>query len=154
MGILAAKALDDALTDLAAVFIVGLGQQQNVLGHAAPGSHVTPAEAEADQLLEVFHAAVQAALGKVAALLVCDRQQADVNGGAAAGDGPGLGVIDDLEKIDGDNDTIGLLLCKDADKYVAETTLKKNHLSLGISKYMLIEELPEYLERKLKEIKG
>ena len=65
-----------------------------------------------------------------------------------------VNAIDDLEKIDGDNDTIGLLLCKDADKYVAETTLKKNHLSLGISKYMLIEELPEYLERKLKEIKG
>ena len=65
-----------------------------------------------------------------------------------------VNAIDDLEKIDGDNDTIGLLLCKDADKYVAETTLKKNHLSLGISKYKLIEELPEYLERKLKEIKG
>ena len=62
-----------------------------------------------------------------------------------------VNAIDDLEKIDGDNDTIGLLLCKDADKYVAETTLKKNHLSLGISKYKLIEELPEYLERKLKE---
>lgn len=65
-----------------------------------------------------------------------------------------VNAIDDLEKIDGDNDTIGLLLCKDADKYVAETTLKKNHLSLVISKYKLIEELPEYLERKLKEIKG
>lgn len=65
-----------------------------------------------------------------------------------------VNAIDDLEKIDGDNDTIGLLLCKDADKYVAETTLKKNHLSLGISKYKLIEELPGYLERKLKEIKG
>ena len=60
-----------------------------------------------------------------------------------------VNAIDDLEKIDGDNDTIGLLLCKDADRYVAETTLKKNHLSIGISKYKLIEELPEYLERKL-----
>ena len=60
-----------------------------------------------------------------------------------------VNAIDDLEKVDGDNDTIGLLLCKDADKYVAETTLKKNHLSIGISKYKLIEELPEYLERKL-----
>ena len=52
-------------------------------------------------------------------------------------------------KTDGDNDTIGLLLCKDADKYVAETTLKKSLMKLGISKYKLIEELPEYLERKL-----
>ena len=60
-----------------------------------------------------------------------------------------VNAIDNLEKIYGDNDTIGLLLCKDADRYVAETTLKKNHLSIGISKYKLIEELPEYLERKL-----
>ncbi|MGM9969092.1 MAG: hypothetical protein ACI35S_01710 [Anaeroplasma sp.] len=42
-------------------------------------------------------------------------------------------------------------MCKDADRYVAETTLKKNHLSLDISKYKLIEELPEYLERKVNE---
>ena len=60
-----------------------------------------------------------------------------------------VNAIDDLEKTDGDNDTIGLLLCKDADKYVAETTLKKSLMKLGISKYKLIEELPEYLERKL-----
>ena len=60
-----------------------------------------------------------------------------------------VNAIDDLEKTDGDNDTIGLLLCKDADKYVAETTLKKSLIKLGISKYKLIEELPEYLERKL-----
>jgi len=30
-------------------------------------------------------------------------------------------------------------------KYVAETTLKKSLMKLGISKYKLIEELPEYL---------
>ena len=62
-----------------------------------------------------------------------------------------VNAIDDLEKIDGDNDTIGLLLCKDADRYVAETTLKKNHLSIGISKYKLIEELPNYLSKRLNE---
>ena len=61
--------------------------------------------------------------------------------------------MDELEKTDVDNDTIGLLLCKDADKFVAKTSLKKNKLPLGISKYKFIEELPEYLERKLKDIK-
>ena len=60
-----------------------------------------------------------------------------------------VNAIDDLEKTDGDNETIGLLLCKDADKFVAETTLKNSLMKLGISKYKLIEELPEYLERKL-----
>lgn len=60
-----------------------------------------------------------------------------------------VNAIDELEKTDGDNKTIGLLLCKDADKFVAETTLKNSLMKLGISKYKLIEELPEYLERKL-----
>ena len=65
-----------------------------------------------------------------------------------------VNAMDELEKTDVDNDTIGLLLCKDADSFVAKTSLKKNKLPLGISKYKFIEELPEYLERKLKEIKG
>ena len=60
-----------------------------------------------------------------------------------------VNAIDELEKTDGANETIGLLLCKDADKFVAETTLKNSLMKLGISKYKLIEELPEYLERKL-----
>ena len=60
-------------------------------------------------------------------------------------------LVDELEKTDGDNETIGLLLCKDADKFVAETTLKKSLMKLGISKYKIFEELPEYLERKLNE---
>ena len=62
-----------------------------------------------------------------------------------------VNAIDELEKTDGDNDTIGLLLCKEADTFVAKTSLKKTNMQLGISKYKLIEELPEYLERRLNE---
>ena len=62
-----------------------------------------------------------------------------------------VNAVDKLERIEGDNDTIGLLLCKDADKFVVETTLEKSLMKLGVSKYKLIEELPEYLERRLKE---
>ncbi len=62
-----------------------------------------------------------------------------------------VNAIDDLEKTNEDNDTIGLLLCKDADTYVAKTSLNKTQMKLGISKYKIIEELPEYLEKRLKE---
>ncbi|MCR4898527.1 MAG: PDDEXK nuclease domain-containing protein [Acholeplasmatales bacterium] len=62
-----------------------------------------------------------------------------------------VNAIDKLERTEGDNETIGLLLCKDADKFVAETTLEKSLLKLGISKYKLLEELPEYLKKKLNE---
>ena len=63
-----------------------------------------------------------------------------------------VNAIDDLERTEGDNETIGLLLCKDADNYVAKTSLNKSLLKLGISKYKRIEELHEYLEKRLKEI--
>ena len=63
-----------------------------------------------------------------------------------------MNAVDDLERTEGDNETIGLLLCKDADHYVAKTSLNKSLLKLGISKYKIIEELPEYLKKRLKEI--
>ena len=62
-----------------------------------------------------------------------------------------VNALDALEKTERDEPTIGLLLCKDADKFVVETTLKNSLMKLGVSKYKLIEELPEYLERRLKE---
>ena len=62
-----------------------------------------------------------------------------------------VNAINKLEKTDVDSNTIGLLLCKDADKFVAETTLENSLLKLGISKYKFIEELPEYLSKKPKE---
>lgn len=62
-----------------------------------------------------------------------------------------VNAIDDLEKTEVDNPTIGLLLCKEADTYVAQTTLNKSYLNVGISKYKFIEELPEYLQKRLKE---
>ena len=64
-----------------------------------------------------------------------------------------VNALDDLEKTDVDEPTIGLLLCKEADKYVAETTLKKSLNKLGISKYKFIDELPEYLKKRLNEDK-
>ena len=62
-----------------------------------------------------------------------------------------VNAVNKLEKTDLDDKTIGLLLCKDADKFVTETTLENVAIKLGVSKYKILEELPEYLERRLKE---
>ena len=59
--------------------------------------------------------------------------------------------IDKLERTERDDETVGLLLCKDADKFVAESTIDKVSAKLGISKYKFIDEVTEYLENKLKE---
>ena len=64
-----------------------------------------------------------------------------------------VNAVDKIEKTDRDDPTVGLLLCKDADRFVAETTLEKSLMKLGISKYKTLEELPEYLEKKLNEEK-
>ena len=45
-----------------------------------------------------------------------------------------------------------MLLCKEADNFVAQTTLKNSTSKIGISKYKIIEELPEYLQKRLSEI--
>ena len=58
-----------------------------------------------------------------------------------------VNAINKLEKSPLDSDTIGLILCKEADKFVAETTLDNSLMKLGISKYKFIDELQKYLEK-------
>ena len=58
-----------------------------------------------------------------------------------------VNAINKLEKSQLDSDTIGLILCKEADKFVAETTLDNSLMKLGISKYKFIDELQKYLEK-------
>ena len=63
-----------------------------------------------------------------------------------------VNAINDLEKSEGDNDTVGILLCKSADQYVVQTSMGGIKTPIGISKYKLLEELPQYLTNRLKEI--
>ena len=60
--------------------------------------------------------------------------------------------IDAYIKSELDSNTIGIVLCPEANGFVCKTTLM-NTKNIAISKYKFINELPEYLERKLKEIK-
>lgn len=63
-----------------------------------------------------------------------------------------VNAINDLEKTDSDNETVGILLCKKADKYVVKTSIEGLKNPLGVSKYKLLEELPLYLSSKLNEL--
>ena len=63
-----------------------------------------------------------------------------------------INAINDLEKSEIDNQTIGILLCKDADNYVVKTTLEGISAPIGISKYKLLDNLPNYLLEKMKSI--
>ena len=60
--------------------------------------------------------------------------------------------IDAYVKSELDSNTIGIVLCPEANGFICKTTLM-NTKNIAISKYKFINELPEYLERKLREIK-
>ena len=63
-----------------------------------------------------------------------------------------INAINDLERGEIDNPTIGILLCKNADNYVVKTALEGISTPIGISKYKLLEDLPNYLLEKMKSI--
>ena len=63
-----------------------------------------------------------------------------------------INAINNLERGEIDNPTIGILLCKNADNYVVKTALEGISTPIGISKYKLLDDLPNYLLEKMKSI--
>lgn len=61
-------------------------------------------------------------------------------------------VVDDCLKQEGDNPTIGLILCQTKDRVVAEYTLKGTQKPIGISEYELTRFLPDDLQSLLPSI--
>jgi predicted nuclease of restriction endonuclease-like (RecB) superfamily len=72
-----------------------------------------------------------------------------------------LSVVDDKLRTTGDQPSIGLLICQDKDKVVAEYALKDVNKPIGVTQYQLTESIPanlkgslptiEDLERELKD---
>lgn len=63
-----------------------------------------------------------------------------------------LAVVDDLMRREGDNQTIGILLCKSKNKIVAEYALRGMKAPIGISQYTLSKALPSELKSKLPSV--
>jgi predicted nuclease of restriction endonuclease-like (RecB) superfamily len=63
-----------------------------------------------------------------------------------------LKAVDEKLKKDGDEPTIGILLCKNKDKLVAEYSLSDIHKPIGVSEYQLTQLLPESLKTSLPSI--
>lgn len=61
-------------------------------------------------------------------------------------------AIDSQLRKDGDNPTIGILLCKSRDKLVAEYALSDIHKPIGVSEYKLTHKLPKNLKSSLPTI--
>lgn len=63
-----------------------------------------------------------------------------------------LSAVDDILRKDGDNPTIGIILCQDKDKLVAEYALKDINKPVGVSEYKLLQDIPEYLQSQLPKV--
>lgn len=63
-----------------------------------------------------------------------------------------LSVVDDTLKGEFDQASIGLLLCQDKNKVVAEYALKDINKPMGISAYQITESIPENLKGSLPSI--
>jgi predicted nuclease of restriction endonuclease-like (RecB) superfamily len=63
-----------------------------------------------------------------------------------------LSAVDAMMKHESDNPSIGLILCKDKNRLVAEYALKDISKPVGISEYRLIESIPEDLKGSLPSI--
>lgn len=61
-------------------------------------------------------------------------------------------AVDQQLRNEGDSSTIGILLCKNKDKVVAEYALSDIHKPMGVSEYELTQALPEELKSSLPSI--
>lgn len=58
-------------------------------------------------------------------------------------------AVDELMRKEGDNQTLGILLCKSKNKVVAEYALRNMNAPIGISEYTLAKALPKELKTSL-----
>jgi len=65
-----------------------------------------------------------------------------------------LSAVDDLLKTEVDKPSIGIILCKEKNKMVAEYALRDMTKPIGISEYKLFSGLPDDLRKALPEIEN
>jgi len=63
-----------------------------------------------------------------------------------------LSAVDAQMKVEEDNPTIGLLLCKTKNRVVAEYALRDSSKPIGVAEYQLLAALPEELQTSLPSI--
>jgi len=64
-----------------------------------------------------------------------------------------LSAVDDLLRTEGDAPTIGLILCQDKNRVLAEYALRDMSKPIGVSTYQLTESLPDEIRTALQTIK-
>ena len=60
-----------------------------------------------------------------------------------------LAALDDLAREEGENPSIGIILCRSKNRTVVEYALRESKKPIGVSVYRLVRKLPSELRRLL-----
>jgi predicted nuclease of restriction endonuclease-like (RecB) superfamily len=60
-----------------------------------------------------------------------------------------LAALDDLEREEGENPSIGIILCRSKNRTIVEYALRESRKPIGVSVYRLVRKLPAELRRLL-----
>ena len=58
-------------------------------------------------------------------------------------------VLDDLVRQEGENPSIGIILCKNKKRTIVEYALKESNKPIGVSQYRMVSTLPDELKSQL-----
>ena len=62
-----------------------------------------------------------------------------------------LALLDDTVRMDDENPSIGIILCKSKNKTIVEYALKESNRPIGIAGYRIVKSLPDELKDKFPE---
>jgi len=60
-----------------------------------------------------------------------------------------LAALDDLVRLEGENPSIGIILCKDKEKTIVEYALRETRKPIGVGRYKMVSDLPKELAKEL-----
>ena len=60
-----------------------------------------------------------------------------------------LSVLDDKVRLESDNPSIGIILCKGKSRTIVEYALKDSNKPIGVSSYSMVKQLPKELMKEL-----
>ncbi len=60
-----------------------------------------------------------------------------------------LAALDDLARQEGENPSIGIILCKTKDRTIVEYALRESNKPIGVAQYRIVSSLPADLKDQL-----
>ncbi len=60
-----------------------------------------------------------------------------------------LAALDDMARMDDENPSIGIILCKSKDKTIVESALRESNKPIGVAAYRMVTTLPKELRGQL-----